>query len=479
MRKWEKAYEYYKSSEAKTKYNELKEKVDNKKAKQEELKEYNKMTKIFENLPKVENIKEYMEKLDKNLEILKKEYNLREDEEKSNNQIKKLENESSKLDIAIQKQQEECEKIRADQKQIQYNINTLVESNVDGKNDAQINDLRVQKKKLESNYEKNLLSIQDKEDKIRDNKAKKEDIREDWKTKVGSPELVKYNKKQLRKECFETAGMINKCNVVARHLMEGFSRESIEMKLAKDWKDRKFTSKDPLPLTRKEREAKKERETIKKETGEKSDLGIKETFTRQDYAKVEDTKKMELPKENVLNKNDKGELNDPLDFGNGKVEEEKVEDLAEIDQFEKAFPRLAKILPKFIKNSRFAQAIASRENGSNKIKDDEELEKDDKQEIKTEPEVNAKPDVEEEIDLTKIEKGLVEEVDNLTDREKFVRSLRTADILDVADRGINTIENERKNEKLAKAKQDAIDRQNAKFAAQGDENYSKRSGDER
>ena len=46
--------------------------------------------------------------------------------------------------------------------------------------------------------------------------------------------------------------MISKCNMVASNLMKGLSRESLQVKLD-GWKDRKFTSKTPLPLTRREK----------------------------------------------------------------------------------------------------------------------------------------------------------------------------------------------------------------------------------
>ena len=491
MRKWEKDYEYYKSSEAQSKYKELKEKIDSKKAKQEELNEYNKMTKIFENLPKVENIKDYMEKLDKNLEILKKEFYLREDEEKENRQIRSLENASAKLDMQIQQQQAECEKIRADQKEIQNNINALVQSNEDGKNDDQINSLRNQKNKLEEKYEKTLLSIQDKEDKIRDNKAKKEEFREDWKTKIGRPELAKFTKKELRKECFETAGMISKCNVVAGHLMNGYSRESIELKLA-DWKDRKFTAKDPLPLTRKEREERNgEKPETKKESGKGEDKkiitdnntladelkrlnpDIKMSFDSKGNQIIVDgdISKLNLPegfyyneKNGITNKHDSrtGGLYTSLHAEEGHVEEEKA--MTEPDKFAKAYPRLSRILPNFIKNSKFAQRRAE-----NKLEKMGYFDKPEPEDEKPEPVKSDDPDLE------KIKKGLEAEADKFTDRDKFVKSLRTANVLDVADKGIDTMETDRKAEKLEKAKQDAIARQNAKLG----EDYSKKSGDER
>ena len=494
MRKWEKVYEYYKSPEALIKYNQLGEKVNTKKAKREEVDEYNKMSKIIDNLAKVKNIKEYMEKLDKNLEILKEEFYLRQDEEKGNRQIKILENASAKLDIEVQKQQAECEQIRAEQKQIQNDINALMLSNVDGKNNDRISALRDKKNKLEKDYEKTLLSIQAKEDKIRENKAKKEDIREDWKTKVGKPELAKYTKNELRKECFETAGLISKCHVVAGHLMEGLSRESIEMKLAKDWKDRKFTSKDPLPLTRKERELREEKKEEKPENPKvildnnvlmdelkklNPDVKMKMGNSGMDMVLDGDVSKLKLPegfyyndKNGITNKHNTGGLYTYLNVKEGKIEDE-VGGLAEIDEFAKAYPRLSKFLPKFIKNSNFAKKRAHMKLERMGYFD------------KTEDEQSAKKSENSELDLAKIKAGLEGKADEFvdkdttTDRDKFVKSLKNANILDVADKGIDSIEGDRRAEKLAKAKQDAIDRQNAKFAAQGEADYSKKSGDER
>lgn len=396
MRKWEKKYEYYKSTEAQKKYEELKEKIAQKKANSEEVKEYNRITKVLNNLPKVDNIKEYMEKLDKNLKILKEEYYLREDNEKSQKDKEKSEKKVKEL-------QEECEKIREEQKKIQKEINGLVADNKDGKNDEQISKLRASKRELEGKYNNTLIKTQDEEAELQKN----------VKLKAGRKELAGFSKKQLRKECFETAGMINKCNIVAGHLMEGLSRESIELKLNKDWKDRKFTAKDALPLTKKEREERDAKKKAQKEEANKE----------QSDAKKENIK----PEKEI------------------KDEGQEANSLIEQDEFAKAFPRLARILPKFVKNSRLAKAMVDRKNKNTKERSEEQ--NDLKAQIV-------------KIDLKNNKKKKTE-----TERDRFIKSLKEMDIMDVAEKGIDQINKERLEEVKRKAHKKEIE----KFG----ENYNK------
>ena len=70
-RNWEIQYEKYKTSEMKTKFEELKDKFERKTITKEENAEYQKMKKVMGNVPKVDNIKEYMDKLESELTALK------------------------------------------------------------------------------------------------------------------------------------------------------------------------------------------------------------------------------------------------------------------------------------------------------------------------------------------------------------------------------------------------------------------------
>ena len=190
-RKWEKKYQEYNSEEMKKKFDELKKKVDDKQASQEELREYNKMKRIYGYLPQVENLKEAIDVLGQRLQLLK-------DEEASRAELAKIE----KLEAEIEEQRQ------------QY-----------------MND-------DEQNFDK-LVELQDKQIKLNDMRLSAE-------KKSRDPEISQMSAEELKNEILVTKGQISKCHLAARCFMEGYSRESIDLKVNKEWKNKRFTSKEPL-----------------------------------------------------------------------------------------------------------------------------------------------------------------------------------------------------------------------------------------
>lgn len=237
-RKWEQLYEYYESTEAQERMAELKSKREDGQATPEEISEYNKMRKIIGYLPEVENLKVAIDALENNLEILKEEYNAREEAEKEikehKDSLRKKEKEADKLEKEIDKLRTKAE-----------NLHEVAEND---------------------KYWNAIFEVQSKEeDLLRLNNEIKEHKEKKMPESVSiHDELSGLSKEDLRKEIFKTAGQINKCNLAARCMLEGQSKHDINLKVNKNWVNRKLTSKTPLPLTRKEREQKMEEKTAEK-----------------------------------------------------------------------------------------------------------------------------------------------------------------------------------------------------------------------
>lgn len=409
MKKWEETYEQYKNGEMKARFAQLKAKVDTKTCSKEEYAEFSTMQKINDNLPKVDNLFKYIDGLEQNLEILKKEYNARQAEEKAPAIKQKLENQLQQI---MQKQ----EIIESKRKEIRAKLNTS------GLSDKE-------KAKLEKEDEKLEKSYQDL-NKERDNNNKEYLINETKAEAIKkNPVLEGYSKEEIRKECFDISTKISKANLVANNLMKGLSRDSIEVKL-QNWKDRKFTSKDPLPLTRKER-GQKEKQNDDEPQKDKKDEP--KTLTPEEIAK-----QLEQDKIDAIN----------ALYGEPNTQPDTDPNLpAEINKFEQQFPRLSKFLPKIFKNSKVADKIA---NANQERKEKKELK---------EGKENEEP--------TKTD-SLKE------DRQKFIKDLKDFDILDVADKGLDDLRQNQKDkvkEKYEAAKKAAYDREKSTYG----EDYAKKS----
>ena len=201
MRKWEAKYEEYKNGEPKIKFekyelsfDELSEKVNNNLANQKEVKAYNKMKRIYGYLPQVENLKDAIGLLNDRMEILREEANARVNKAR----IKKLEAE-----------------IEVDRK-------NYLKDQENGK----------------ENFDE-LVKVQDKEIKLNDMKQRLLQNHE-------NSEFSEMSNEELKNEILATKSQISKCHLAARCFMEGYSKENIDIKVNKEWKNRRFTSKENL-----------------------------------------------------------------------------------------------------------------------------------------------------------------------------------------------------------------------------------------
>ena len=393
-RKWEKTYEEYKSPERQARFLELKFRLENNSTDKtgqihmtkEEYDEYQKMKKIMDNLPKVDNLKEYMNRLEADFSKLKNEYNLREQQGKDKDREDALEKEITenmkKHDEAIARRKEISKKI-AETTNPEEKAKLEVEKD---KIDKEISDLR-------ANTEKNNKEFTD-------IKSREGQYTFDKSLKDYSIEDLKYN-------CQEIRTTISKCNLVANNLMKGLSRDSIQPKL-EGWKDRKLTSKKPLP-TRKQ-------DPIEAEKG------------RQGLANL--VGKTEKSQPNVKEDDDKS-LTQIVNDAYNKLPAKQY-------TFEEAFPRLAKLFPKLAETRVGKKMLEIKQK-----RDDKKVTK--KQEHQEQQE-NSQPADNNNASANKSE----------NDKRKEFRSYIKYNVLDVADKGFDTVRQEdlekRREEMQAKAK---------------------------
>lgn len=414
MKNWEELYNKYNSDEYKQQYEELKEKIDSHKYNQEEMKEFRKMTNIIGNLPKVENLVDYRNKLEKNLEILKKEYNKRIAKEKEEEKRAEYDKNKEKLEKQMQELSSRQEEIMARQKEIKTKLNDKTISDEEKQN------LQEESKKLNLEYSQ----IRGKVDINNSYFVQNEKENAKATSVTDKSALDKYSKEQLREECFKIGSNLSKCNFVAGKLLEGYNLESdfIKEKITKQWKDRKFTSKDPLPLTRKERESKSKAEVEKVDINIYSDSSIKKAMEKKYKLKTLEDEASEVKEEFGFEDFENFDDFKLIDNNNDKS-------LISIEEFEKEFPRLSKITPKFIQRSRLGKAM-----------------------IKVKEKINSIKKEDEDKKVTEVD---VENEKVLTEREKFMKTLNNYDILEVANKGVDNIQ----KEKLQKLKEDAIRRE--------------------
>lgn len=379
-RNWEIEYEKYKSTDTQVKLEELKNKLDAKTITRQEYDEYQKMLKIIDNLPKVENVIEYMEKLDQDLSVLKEEIRAREEQRQIEEKRIKPENLEKELEANLNKQYE----LIAKRKEINKKIALTSDK-------QEIEKLKLEKEEV--NQELSKLELQAKQNNdifVEMHSTKKEN------KKLTKKDLAKYSDEDLRAKCFEISAMISKCNMVASNLMKGLSRDSLQVKL-EGWKDRKFTSKEPLPLTRREKMAIKEEENS----------SVNETEDKE-----------ETEEESAF-------------YTNAKEENEWVEFPRPLSEFEKAFPRLAKRFPKLQENF-IGKTMLAIKNRFRPIEEEKE-EQEDKQEMPEQLETNEPPENDSE--------NSKEEENSKTKKEKFMNYVKY-DVLEVAEKGIEQVQKE-------------------------------------
>ena len=308
MRKWEEKYNEIQSGKLDARISELQEKFNNKTITRDELKEFEKSKRIKENISKVDNVVEYKNKLEGQLKEIKAE----QDRRKS---LVDLEKEAKKLDG-------ELGRLKTEKAVAERELKTP--------------DLSDDKK---AKIEARLAGIKDK---MIENQENQLTIAA---TSKAGGKLAELPEEELSGKRTNISSKISKCNMICGKLIEGYSWDSIDMKL-EQWQDRKLTSKketaDKMRNAAKEdKKEKAERTSSQAREGAGRELGKgKATIGRTNQ---EDSKE--------------------------KPEEEKAGPLVEVSEFDRKHPRLAKIKNFF---KRMGQSI---KNTSTDKEDLEEIEK--------------------------------------------------------------------------------------------------------
>ena len=209
MRKWEEKYKEIKSGKLHIRIGELESKLANKTITKEEYKELEKNKKIEENASKIDNILEYKAKLEGQLKEVKEEQARRKDLEDLGKQEKKLEEELKGLEASRASVERELKnKDISDDERVSLQAKLL-----------DIKDKINQNQTNFSNNQMNFAAISKRQSKF-----------------------VDMDMDTLNAKKTSISSKISKCNMICGKLVEGYSWDSIDIKL-EQWQDRKFTAK--------------------------------------------------------------------------------------------------------------------------------------------------------------------------------------------------------------------------------------------
>ena len=327
MRKWEEKYNEIQSGKLDARISELQEKFNNKTITRDELKEFEKSKRIKENISKVDNVVEYKNKLEGQLKEIKAEQDRRKSLVDLEKEAKKLDGELGRLKI---------EKAVAERELKTPDLSDDKKAEIE----ARLAGIKDKMNKNQESYSKNQLTIA-------------------ATSKVGG-KLAELPDEELAGKRTNISSKISKCNMICGKLIEGYSWDSIDMKL-EQWQDRKFTSKKET--VDKMRNAAKE---DKKEKIEKTSSQAREGQNRE-AGKSKTTTGRTNPEESK------------------EKQEEKAGPLVEVSEFDRKHPRLAKIKNFFKK---MGQSIKN--TFTDKEEDLEKVEKEEKTPVSQEKTSEAK-----------------------------------------------------------------------------------------
>lgn len=331
MRKWEEKYKELQSGKLDTRIGELQQKFDNKSITREELKEFEKAKKIKENMSKIENIAEYKEKLEGQLKELKAE----QDRRKS---LVDLEKEAKKLDG-------ELSRLNFDRAVAERELKTPdLSDNKRAEIQARLASVKEKMNKNQEAFSKNQLTIAA--------------------TSKAGGKLAELPDEELQAKRTNISTKISKCHMICGKLVEGYSWDSIDMKL-EQWNDRKLTSKKET--------AEKMRQSAKEDKKEKAERPDPEAKKEEKAPLKREGTGKERPIATPVPEAKKDEKAE-------QKEDKEEKSLVEVSEFDKKYPRLAKIKNFF---KRMGQSIKN--TFTDKKEDLEQLDKETESEEKKEP----------------------------------------------------------------------------------------------
>ena len=396
MRKWEEKYNELKSGKLDTKIEELQAKEKDKTITMDELKELKKSNRLKENIAKVDNILEYKNRLANKQKELQAEQDRRQSLINLEKEATKLNRELENLNVnrTIAERRLKMKELSDEQKaQIQ----------------AELGEIKSKIAKNQENFSNNQLTIAA--------------------TSKISGRLTELSDDELAGRKTKISTNISKCNMICAKLMEGYSWDSIDIKLA-EWKDRKLTAKKGT--------AEQLREAVKEDTTNQLKETVKEDTEKTeniDVAKVEEALKQDSVKTTRKVNNTNITNTTSIEQNNNS----KNTSLVEVSEFDKKHPRIAK-LKNFFKNiGKGLKNIFIEEDDTKKPKKEKKTQKVAKSEV-----VPDKDEKSEKMENNKKleEEKAIEEVDNFREYIKII-----------AEKGITEASREMRPKRLATIKE--------------------------
>lgn len=209
MKKWEEKYNEIKSGKLDIRISELQAKLTAKTISKDEYKELEKNKKVKDNISKINNIIEYKSKLEKQLQDFKSEETRRKSVSDLNKEEKYLEDELKGL---------EASKATVERELKNSNISDAEKVNLQQK----LLDIKGKINENQNKFSKNQLDISN--------------------LPKGQIKFSSLDKEDLTANMMKISSKISKCNMICGRLIEGYSWDSIDIKL-EQWQDRKFTAK--------------------------------------------------------------------------------------------------------------------------------------------------------------------------------------------------------------------------------------------
>lgn len=430
--KWEIKYESYMNGGLEKEENELTEKYEKKEI---DVKQYRKEQKRFEkiksNLSKVANLAE----LNKELKDLKSEI---EDELLRRYNDKQADKQREELDKKIEKSDKENEELLMKIEEAKNKLKDKTLSDADRKNiETQLNK---DENKLKVNNDK-FLELNEK--------------RKNQKTISDKSELANMSDKDLKKNYQKISMKMSRNNFYAGRLLRGYDMEAIKVSDQKiNWNDRKYDI-DMKKLIAKGQNAEKLK-SLKETAKEENEKNIAREIKAAEESMGKDVS-------NILKEEDAKKVTETA--------------MAEVSEFDKKHPRLAKIKNFFsnIKN----KIIKKEEHEEKKISKMPESQipfpNDNEKEEKVEKNVEDKQKIDEE-KVSQVQESK---------RESFMKRLKNMDeyeISDVAEKGLDGLKEDRYSKarkQLIENKLKSAEESKAKFETKFNEYHKPEPGKER
>lgn len=275
------------------------------------------------------------------------------------------------------------------------------------------NSIQKLEEEIEKEVQENIKNGIEYDDKTQEKQEKLNQMRLDHR----ETDITELSNDDLNKEILVTKGQISKCHLAARLYMAGLSVSEIDLKVNKEWKDRRFTAEKPLGQGKE---------------------------TNPNDEKASDGAKENLPETQVLHKGE-GMISE-LDKSSGTTAISDIEGIKR--DIQKAHPWLTRLSKIPLIGKRFENRL--------------------KEYVKKEQERQAKFDTPNDPDSKKDKPQEISEEKEQTAAEEFRSkySVVNYDVIDIAEKGISGIEAEILATKKAEIEAKRAEKESARNARQ-------------